>query len=49
MYVLGTIEGEFIKEVKYYGITYSNYDYNGYPELKRMKNALRSDSLVREE
>lgn len=48
-HVLKTIEGEFIKEVKFDGVTYWEYDYNSFPELKRMKNTLQSDSMFRED
>lgn len=48
-HVLGTIEGEFIKEVKFDGVTYWEYDYNGFPQMRRMKNTLQSDSMFRED
>lgn len=48
-HVLGSLEGEFLKEVKFDGVTYWEYDYNGFPALKRMKNTLQSDSMFRED
>jgi len=35
--------------VKFDGIAYWEYDYNGFPQLKRMKNTLPSDSMFRED
>ena len=47
-HVLVTSEGEFLKEVKFDGVAYWDYDYNGFPALKRMKNILQSDSMFRD-
>ncbi len=44
-----TVDGEFTKDVKFDGVTYWEYDYNGFPQLKRMKNTLLSDSMYRED
>lgn len=35
--------------MKFDGVTYWEYDYNGFPQLKRMKNTLPSDSMFRED
>lgn len=35
--------------MKFDGIAYWEYDYNGFPQLKRMKNTLPSDSMFRED
>jgi hypothetical protein len=48
-HVLAKIEGEFLKEVKFDGVPYWEYDSNGFPQLKRMKNTLQSDSMFRED
>ena len=48
-HVLVTSEGEFLKEVKFDGVTYWEYSYNEFPFLKRMKNTLQSDSMFRED
>jgi hypothetical protein len=48
-HVLGSVEGEFIKDVKFDGKTYWEYNYDGFPQLKRMGNTLPSDSMFRED
>ncbi len=35
--------------MKFDGLAYWEYDYNGYPQLKRMNNTLQSDSMFRED